>query len=122
MGVAYQYLIENILPSNWVIRIARIDGAVLITVYISNAGFDHGDRIQALGEVDSATRLNDMGVSGLMSLLWMDSETLWHSWNGWQRGVVDSPYAVVGVSPDVNNNVQVSGNNGNPIPPAAPCP
>jgi len=63
-----------------------------------------------------------MGVSGLKSLLWKDISSSWYSWNGWQNGIVDSPYQIVGIPPDINNNVQVYGNNGNPIPPSAPCP
>lgn len=122
VGVTYQYIIERISPGNWKLWINRTDGVVLLTVEIPNAGFVYGDRIQALGEVDSATRSNDMGVSGILSLLWMDIASYWHGWDGWQYGVVDSPYHVVGAPPDETNNVQVYGNNGNPTPPDAPCP
>ncbi len=64
-----------------------------------------------------------MGISGLLSLKWKYSISQWTYWNGWNSGVVDHPpYSIVGIPPDANNNVQISGNNGNPIPPGAPCP
>jgi hypothetical protein len=81
-----------------------------------------GDQIQAVGEVMSQTMINDLGISGILSLKWKDA-SIWHTWDGWFHGTIDyPPYQIIGISPDINNNVQVSGNNGNPIPPSAPCP
>jgi len=122
VGVSYGYILQRTSPGYWKLWITRTDGVVIVNVDILNTGFNFGDQIQALGEVDSPTRLNDMGVSGLKSLLWKDISSSWYSWNGWQNGIVDSPYQIVGIPPDINNNVQVYGNNGNPIPPSAPCP
>ena len=123
IGVAYQYMIEKISDGNWRIQIMTIDGFVIVSVYIPNPGMNSGIDIQAVGEVDSISKQNDMGVSGILSLKWRDINQIWHYWNGWNFGVRDyPPYSIVGVQPDPNNNVQVSGNNGNPIPPYAPCP
>lgn len=122
VGVAYWYIIERTSPGNWKLWINRTDGSVLVTVDIPNAGFDYGDRVQAGAEVDSPTRTNDMGVSSIRSLHWMDIGGSWHAWNGWGPGTIDSPYHIDELPPDVDNDVIVYGNNGNPIPPEAPCP
>ncbi len=66
--------------------------------------------------------VTNMGVSGLLSLKWMDINGQWHPWNGPSSQHVDQPYNLFPVAPDTNNNIQVSGNNGNPVPPGAPCP
>jgi hypothetical protein len=81
-----------------------------------------GSIIQAVGEVDSPNKLNDMGIAGVLSLKYKRADGIWIAWNGWDQAVIDSPYRVVGVPPDSNNNIQISGNNGNPIPTDAPCP
>ncbi len=81
-----------------------------------------GSIIQASGEVQSIRKMNDMGVAGILSLKWKGQNN-WFYWGGWDLGVLDTlPYNIVGVSPDTNNNVQVFGNNGNPIPTDALCP
>jgi hypothetical protein len=123
VGVAYQYIIYRISSGNWKLQIANTSGLVLVDINISNPGMNYGTQIQAVGEVDSPNKLNDMGVSGLLSLKWRNSSSIWYYWNGWTKGVEDNPpYHVVGVTGDPNNNVQVYGNNGNPVPPGAPCP
>jgi hypothetical protein len=80
-----------------------------------------GYQIQAGGEVYSVSKWNDMGISSFLSLKWMDQGNLWHYWDGWVFGGIDAPYEIGGIAPDGNNNVQVLGNNGTPIPPTAPC-
>ncbi len=122
IGVPYQYMIEKISDGNWRLRIMETNGIVIVQEDISNVGMDSGSIIQAVGEVDSVGKLNDMGVSGLVSLKWK-SQSTWFYWGGWNLGVQDyPPYRIVGVTADPNNNVQISGNNGNPVPPDAPCP
>ncbi len=123
VGVAYQYQITRNSPGSWKIRIMNTGGLVLWQTDVTNTGLNSGAEIQAVGEVDSANKKNDMGVSGLLSLKWRDSASIWYNWNGWALGVVNNPpYSVVGVTGDPNNNVQVRGNQGTSVPPGAPCP
>lgn len=99
------------------------NGVVIVSVDISNPGMNSGIGIQTVGEVHSISIQNNMGVKRILSLKWREVNPSWHYWNGWNFGVRDyPPNAIVGLQPDPNNNVQVSGNNGNPIPPNAPCP
>lgn len=123
VGVAYQYLIYKISNGNWGLNIMRTDGTVIKSVNIYNPGMNYGSSLQAVGEVDSVSKINDMGISGILSLKWRDSNSQWFYWNGWIYGVIDNPpYNIIGVGPNPYNNVQIYGNNGNPIPPGAPCP
>lgn len=122
IGVAYQYKIEKISDGNWRLQIMTTNGVVIYSVDISNPGMNSGVSLQAVGEVDSITKQNDMGVSGILSMKWKEVNPFWYNWDGWSFGVKDyPPYTIVGLQPNPNNNVQVSGNNGNPTPPNAPC-
>jgi hypothetical protein len=124
VGFSYQYMIDKVTDGNWRLQILKTDGTVIYSQNISNPGMNSGTLLQAVGEVDSPTEINDMGVSGILSLKWRESTPgIWHMWNGWVPGVIDyPPYQIVGLPSDPGNNVQVYGNNGNPIPPNAPCP
>lgn len=88
-----------------------------------NPGFTVGNEIQAFGETFYSQE-NDMGVSGLLYLNWRDTDEDWHGWHGWEHWPTGDlpPYYVVGVPPDYDDNVQVHGNQGNPVPPDAACP
>lgn len=123
VGIAYQYRIHKISNGNWTLTIMRTDGTVIQSVNIYNPGMDYGSSLQAVGEVDSVSKINDMGVSGILSLKWRDISLNWFNWDGWNYGVIDNPpYHIVGIQSNPYNNVQIYGNNGNPIPPGAPCP
>jgi len=123
VGMAYQYLIEKITDGQWSLQIITTSGYVIFNTNINNPGLNFGTKIQATGEVNSVSKLNDMGVAGLLYLKWKMANSNWSYWNGYTNGVVNfPPYQIVGVPPDPSNNVQISGNNGNPIPPDAPCP
>jgi hypothetical protein len=101
----------------------RTDGTVIKSVTIYNPGMNYGSSLQAVGEVDSVSKINDMGISGILSLKWRNLNSQWLYWDGWSSGVIDNPpYNIIGVGPNPYNNVQIYGNNGNPIPPGAPCP
>lgn len=121
IGMEYQYQIEKISDGYWRLWIMDTNGYVIFQQYISNPGMNSGDVIQAVGEVGSINKINEMGVSTISGLLLKDS-IQWSSWNGWSTGVVDIPYNIDGVLPDVDNNVVVYGNNSNPVPPDAACP
>lgn len=88
-----------------------------------NPGFTVGHRILAQGETFYSQE-NDMEVSGLLYLKWRDTNRKWHGWHGWEHWSTGDlpPYYVVGIPPDDDNNVQVYGNQGNPVPPDAACP
>ncbi|GEM_PF-5290952 len=123
VGVAYKYRIVKVSDGQWRLRIFTTGGLLLKTVDISNPGLNSGTMLQAVGEVHSPNSQQDMGVSGITSLKWRKSDGTWRPWNGWTKGVEDNPpYHVVAVPSDPNNAVQVYGNNGNPVPPGAPCP
>jgi hypothetical protein len=123
IGVSYQYKIEKFTDGLWTLNIMLTNGTVIYSTYIDNPGMNYGTRIQVSGEVHSPNALNDLGISDVITLKWKLVNGNWSLWNGWARGVDDDPpYRVIGIAPDTNNNVRVSGNNGNPILPGAPCP
>jgi len=123
VGVAYQYRIYKNSNGYWGLTIMRTDGTVIKSVSIYNPSMDYGSSLQAVGEVASVSKINDMGVSGILSLKWRDVNLNWFNWDGWSYGVIDNPpYNIFGIPPNPYNNVQIYGNNGNPIPPGAPCP
>ncbi len=123
VGVAYRFYLFRISTNRWrwqvwqgMTKIYEHPGDISIT---ANGGFDSGTYISANGEVDSPNRYNDMGVSDLTGLSWMTSGLLWNSWNGWNTSLNTGP-PYVRYDYD-GNNIQVYGNNGNPLPPGTPC-
>lgn len=89
---------------------------------IAQPNVNRGNEVQAAGEVFSPLARNDMGISGLRALLWKTNGVAWQLWNGWDTAQVDAPpYAIRGIPDDVDNNVQIAGNNGRRIPNNAPC-
>jgi hypothetical protein len=116
-------MIEKVSDGNWLLRIMNTNGVVIYQTNINNPGMNSGVRLQAVGEVNSPQQLNDLGVSGILTLRWQMSNLIWSNWDGWTLGINDNPpYVIQGVLPDESNNVQIFGNNGNPVPPDAPCP
>lgn len=122
VGIAYQYSITKVSDGNWKLQIMQTNGTVIVDSDIPNPGMNSGNAIQALGEVDSLAKINDMGVSGLLSLKWRNQSGVWSLWNGWDSDTQDSPYGLMPITLDPDNNIQVFGNNGTPIPPQSPCP
>jgi hypothetical protein len=79
--------------------------------------------LQGTGEVHSLNRANDMGISDISSLLWMRQDNIWQPWGSWVVSRVDNPpYWITGNPNDPNAYMRVGGNQGNPVPPDAPCP
>lgn len=123
VGHAYGYMIYRVSPGNWKIKILNMSGYVLVEIDVSNPGMDYGLELQGTGEVHSVRKWNDMGVSNISSLLWRRFDGVWQSWGSWSEGIVDDPpYSINGIQYDPNAYIQVSGNQGNPIPTDAPCP
>jgi hypothetical protein len=122
IGSQYQFTIYQALSGVWKLIILNSSGVLLIDQTIDNPNMTYGSRLQAAGEVDSVNRINDMGIADILSLQWKDNLGYWQDWNGWMPGVINNPYLIQGTSPDINNNVKISGNNGNPNLPASPCP
>jgi len=123
VGTFYQFKIEKYTDGLWTLFIMQTNGTVIYSTYIDNPGMNYGTRIQVSGELNSPFKLNDLGISEVTSLKWKMVNGNWGYWNWWEEGVIENPpYQVVGIPPDINNNVRLSGNNGNPIPPGAPCP
>lgn len=123
IGVSYQYKIEKYTDGLWTLYIMQTNGTVIYSTYIANPGMNYGRRIQVSGELNSPRKMNDLGISDVTSLKWKMVNSNWSYWNGWHEGIIDNPpYQVIGILPDVNNNVRLSENNGNPIPPGTPCP
>jgi hypothetical protein len=73
IGIAYQYMIDKVSDGNWRLQILRTDGTVIFSQSISNPGMNYGDLLQAVGEVDSPSKINDLGVSGIISLKWRNA-------------------------------------------------
>lgn len=125
IGQAYQIAVYRNLTQNgvWYVWHADLSGTPLMpTITVSNPGFNFGNRISAAGETHSPNHLNDMGIAGLRALKYMDAQGFWYDWNGNYQLFENRPYRAVPLPPDVLNGLQVSGNNGNPVPPGAPCP
>jgi hypothetical protein len=74
-------MIEKISDGNWFLRIMETNGTVIYSTDIENPGMDYGSRIQAVGEVNSPLMLNDMGISGLLSLKWRMANGNWSYWD-----------------------------------------
>lgn len=123
IGVSYQYKIEKHTDGLWTLYIMQTNGTVIYSTYIDNLGMNYGTSVQVSGEVNSPAKLNDLGISNVTSLKWKMVNGNWGYWNGWVPGIVNfPPYWVEGIAPDGSNNVCLSGNNGSPVPPNAPCP
>lgn len=129
IGQRYEYRIaQDQAGSLWSVTVYHVDSSgTRISKdwwnYEVNPSFTVGDEIQAFGETFYSWA-NDMGVSGLLDLHWRDTGSDWHGWHGWEekeRGDTP-PYTVIGVPPDDDDNIQVYGNQGNPVPPNAACP
>lgn len=121
IGTAYQYFLYRTGAGVWRFQVARLDGVVIVNQVINNAGLD-GGQLAAGGKVLSPAHQNDMGVAGLLSLRYMNDQNQWVPWNGPFSTLEDRPYHVVEINPYDGNNIQIYGNNGNPVPPGAPCP
>ena len=103
--------------------ILNMSGYVLVNLDVSNPGMDYGVTLQGTGEVHSLNRANDMGISDISSLLWMRQDNIWQPWGSWVVSRVDNPpYWITGNPNDPNAYMRVGGNQGNPVPPDAPCP
>lgn len=123
IGSGYQMAIyRNAASGSWQLWIGDLSGLQLYSVGIPNPGFDSGTRLSAAGETHSPNHLNDMGIAGIRLLKWRDASGNWFSWNGMDFVRKDRPYQIKESSPYDGNSAQVSGNNGNPVPPNAPCP
>jgi hypothetical protein len=123
IGVSYQYKIEKVTDGLWSLTIMELNGIVIVSEFISNGGMNVGTKIQVSGEVSSPAKLNDLGISDVTSLKWKMANGNWSYWNSWDYGVYEPPpYYIENLPPFDFNNVRARGNNGNPVPPSAPCP
>lgn len=99
------------------------------SVHINIAGFDEANEMIAGGEVFSSRQQNDLGVSQFTNLRYKQTGS--NNWVPWDRyrevnrhgdGFAEPPYFLGGIAPDARNNIEIWGNNGNPIIPGSPCP
>jgi len=121
VGRTYQYQIAKVSDGYWNISYKDLNGSLIYETTLHNPGMDSATLVQAVGEVESLNAINDMGVSNMVDLKFRNTSNIWYSWNGW-ASLKDIPYHIVGITSDPSNNLQVYGNNGNPVPPNAPCP
>ena len=79
VGVAYQYIISY-QNGTWNLKIAELNGTVLIDDNIPQTYMTYGTELRAMGEVYSYNKINDMGVSGVLNLKYMDATNTWYDW------------------------------------------